>query len=347
MAIKPHYSSITKLLTELFHCGELPNICEITIEPEYGYVGRIIYQNGSVRLFQGADVGVNSSSAKQIARDKGYTKYFLTLLGYNTPPGKVFLLPDYMSALDKALAKYAFQDYACVEDIDPYIVSTLGYPCFIKPNEGSQGRGIYKCLDKTDVELAVAHYQDARIKTLLVEKAVTWPNYRVVVLRDEVIACYQRSPLSIVGDGVSTIKELLLQKRDHFVKMGRSVLIDLDDARIVNRLARSEYHLETVLPSHVVCPILDVSNLSAGGELEDFTEKISQHWRDLCIAVTADMGLSFCGVDLACADIENTHKEYSILEIEDAPGLANYAAKGEEQYAKVRRLYKKIFEENH
>ena len=111
-------------------------------------------------MFRGGDVGINSSSAKQVSADKGYAKYFLTLLGYHTPPGKVFLLPDYVSALDKALTKYAFQDYACVEDIDPYIVATLGYPCFIKPNEGSQGKGIYRCLNKPDVELAVAHYQN-------------------------------------------------------------------------------------------------------------------------------------------------------------------------------------------
>jgi len=56
------------------------------------------------------------------------------------------------------------------------------------------------------------------------------------------------------------------------------------------------------------------------------------------------MGLSLCGVDLACADIESAHEEYSILEINDVPGLANYAAEGEKQYARVRRLYKKIFE---
>jgi glutathione synthase/RimK-type ligase-like ATP-grasp enzyme len=58
------------------------------------------------------------------------------------------------------------------------------------------------------------------------------------------------------------------------------------------------------------------------------------------------MGLSLCGVDLACADIESAHAGYSILEINDALGLANYAAESEKQYARIRRLYKKIFESN-
>jgi D-alanine-D-alanine ligase-like ATP-grasp enzyme len=344
--VKPHYSFITKILVDLFRNGELPNIREINIEPEYGYAGRIVYQNRSVRIFRGADVGVNSASAKQIATDKGYAKYFLTLLGYNTPPGKVFLLPDYVHALDKALAKYAFQNYARVEDIDPYIVSTFGYPCFIKPNEGSQGKGVYKCLNKHDIESAVAYYQKDQIRTLVVEKAIAGPDYRVLVLRDEVIACYQRIPLSVVGDGISTIKELLLQKSAHLQKIGRPALIDTDDIRIARQLARNDYHLETVLPRHFVCPLLDVSNLSTGGELEDFTERMSQRWRDMCIAVTADMGLGLCGVDLVCSDIESAHAEYSILEINDTPSLANYATKGVEQYLRVRGLYKKIFEKD-
>ena len=344
MEVKPHYPFITRLLIDLFQCGELPNVHEITIESKYGYAGRIVYQNRSVRILRGADVGINPSSTKMLTTDKGYTKDFLTLLGYNTPPGKVFLLPDYVSTLDKALAKYAFQDYDRVEEIDPYIISTLGYPCFIKPNEGSKGKGIYKCWDKHDIEAAIAHYQSEQLKTLLVEKAVPWPDYRVVVLRDEIITCYRRNPLAVQGDGISTIKELLLQKSAHLVAVGRPALIDMTDPRMVKQLAKSNYDLETVLPRHVVCPLLDVSNLSAGGELEDFTESISPCWRDLCVALTADMGMGFCGIDLACADIESADAEYSILEINDTPSLANYATTGVEQYNRVRRMYKKIFD---
>src|SRR5450755_3363126 len=52
-------------------------------------------------------------------------------------------------------------------------------------------------------------------------------------------------------------------------------------------------------------PISDVSNLSARGELEDIKEKIHQRRRDLCITVTMQMGLTFCGFDFACTNIED------------------------------------------
>lgn len=57
------------------------------------------------------------------------------------------------------------------------------------------------------------------------------------------------------------------------------------------------------------------------------------------------MGLRLCGVDIACTDLENPHSDYSILEINAAPGLDNYASSGQEQFERVKDLYKKIFNE--
>ncbi len=340
---KPHYSFVTRTLIDLFLKGELPAIQEIIVEPDYGYAGQVIYQNGIVRMFKGSDIGINTSGANQISADKGYTKYFLQRMGYQTPSGKVFLLPHYLKDLDKALSKYAFQSYARVEEIDTYILSTVGYPCFLKPNEGSRGKGVSKCLNKQDIEATIADYQREHLTMVLVEQAVPWLDYRVVVLQNEVIACYSRRPLTVVGNGQSTIKEQLLQKRTAFISMKRTALIDFDDKRIARQLAKHNYNLATVLPEGEVCAIYDVSNLSAGGELEDFTDRLHHSWHDLCIEVTAQMGLNFCGVDLACADIENATADYAILELNGSPGLDNYAANGEKHAQRVRDMYKVIF----
>jgi D-alanine-D-alanine ligase-like ATP-grasp enzyme len=91
--------------------------------------------------------------------------------------------------------------------------------------------------------------------------------------------------------------------------------------------------------------LLDVSNLSKGGESEEFTDKIHKKWKELSVAITKDMGLKLCGVDLACSDLESPDSDYSILEINSTPGLDNYAASGGEQFKRVRDLYKKIFNE--
>ena len=56
------------------------------------------------------------------------------------------------------------------------------------------------------------------------------------------------------------------------------------------------------------------------------------------------MGLRLCGVDLACADISDPAAEYAIFEINASPGMANYAASGDEERARVKLLIKVMFE---
>ncbi len=52
---------------------------------------------------------------------------------------------------------------------------------------------------------------------VLVQKLVTGRDYRLVVLDDKVISAYQRMPLSVVGDGDSTIRQLLINKQKIFL----------------------------------------------------------------------------------------------------------------------------------
>jgi D-alanine-D-alanine ligase-like ATP-grasp enzyme len=192
----------------------------------------------------------------------------------------------------------------------------------------------------------VSDYQINGVKIILVEESVDWPDYRVVVLKDQMISCYLRKPLHVVGNGVSSIRHLLLEKQERFAKDQRDTLINIDDPRIAKKLVRSNFTLETILSSGEIWQAYDISNLSVGGEAEDYTDRICAHWRDLCIKVVRDMGLIFCGVDLACVNIEDPNAAYSILEINASPSLDNYAASGQKQAIVVRQLYKKVFNES-
>ncbi len=341
-----HYPFITRTLIDLFSSGLLPNVESIQIEPVYGYVGRIVYRNGLVRLYKGSSMGINNLGASEISKDKGYTKYFLSALGYATPQGQVFLLPRFIELIDKNLGRYGFNEYADAGKIQEYVEQGMGYPCYIKPNEGSQGRGIEKCLNATELREALARLAEEGALKALVEKAVPYPDYRVVVLGGEVLSCYLRKPLRIAGDGRSTVRELLAQRQALFEAQGRDTVIDLEDHRIDKKLAACGLTRETVLSQDHSFQIYDVSNLSVGGDSEDFTDRIDPRWKKLCIEVTAAMGLRFCGVDLACEDICNGASAYSILEINAAPGLDNYAASGDRQAAVVRDLYRKVFNES-
>lgn len=343
---RPHYPFVTRLLIDLFNAGELPNVHMLTVEPLYGHVGRVGYHNGSVRMFRGATIGANNHGAAEIARDKGYTKFFLQRLGYATPTGKVFLLPSYLRRIDDNLSRYGFDEYAPVETIADYIDATIGYPCYVKPNDGSRGRGVTRCEDIADVQAVIMKFERSGGEVMLVEEAIAMPDYRVVVWRDRVVACYLRRPLTVIGDGRATINELLARKRAEWKRAGRRVMLQDEEPRLLRKLQRRNQTLDSIPDIEEAVPLADISNLSRGGDAEDWSERIHPAWRDLCIRLTAEMGLQLCGIDIACTDISDPRAAYSILEINDSPGMDNYAASGAGPAAVVRNLYQSIFNES-
>ncbi len=345
-AIKDHYPFITRLLIELYHSGDLPNVASLQVEPVYGYTGRIVYKDGNVRFFRGTSAGMNRLGASEVAKDKGYTKFFLERLGFETPPGRVFLFPRFVEMMDKNLGRFGFKDFALCEGILDYVAGSLGYPCYLKPNDGSQGRGIEFCTTPAEVQDAVDRYASGGSMKVLVERAVPFPDYRVVVLGDEVISCYLRKPMCLIGDGVSSIQELFAGRQREFVARGRDTIINAADSRIDKELHRQGWSRKTVLEAGCVWQVYHVSNLSVGGDSEDYSDLIHPRWKQLCVEITAAMGLRFCGVDIACEDIRCADSAYSILEINAAPGLDNYAASGPTQAGLVKDLYRRVFNES-
>lgn len=343
---RPHYPFVTRLLIDLFNDGELSNVKNVVIEPVYGYAGRIEYKDGSVHLFKWTNLGVNRSGASEISKDKGYTKFFLRQLGYKTPEGEVFLMPTYLDGIAKTLSRRGFVGHhRSAEEAYAYAATILGYPCYVKPNFGSQGRGIRRCENPEDLEEAINTLLKQGERILLLEKAVNMPDFRIIVFREEMISCYRRIPLNVVGDDKSTIEGLLIKRQEIYVRDGRDPIINLQDPRILRKLLKLGMNMKSVPTIGEKVQLLDVSNLSLGGESEEYTHRIHQHWKDLSIKIALDMGLKLCGVDLACTDLEEPQADYSVLEVNAAPGLDNYAANGEEQARRVRDMYKKVFNE--
>lgn len=345
--LHPHPAQplVVRLLVELFASGDLPRVAEIDVEPEYGYAARLLYRSGDVRLLRGTTLDVNPAGAAEIARDKGYTNYFLGRLGYRVPLGETFLLGHYVELIHRNLGRYRAARYRLAEDAPAYVRDVVGYPCYVKPNHGSQGRGVSRCAAEDEVRAALRHLDDQRSCVALVEAEVPLPDYRVVVLREDVIACYGRIPLRVVGDGRASVRELLEHEQARQEAMGRGTVIDREDPRIRARLGARNLDLDSVMPSGAAHQIYDISNLSAGGDAQDRLEELHPHWRELCIRLTRQMGLQLCGVDLACADLTDPTAAYAILEINPAPGLDHFAALGPRQAAVVRNLYRRLFNE--
>ncbi|QPC85031.1 ATP-grasp domain-containing protein [Phototrophicus methaneseepsis] len=333
----------TRLLIDLINAGELPMIVQADIEPVYGYVGRLVYEDGTVRFFRNSNKGINNHGASAICTDKGYTKYFLDHLGYRVPGGETFLAADYAALIDTNLSQYGEQHYNTPDHLLA-AVADLGYPCVIKPNSmTSGGKGVFICYDAEDVQTAVKAMLDDHVDVFLLEEHVPYVDYRLVVFDGVVRLAYQRKPLQIMGDGDSTIADLLADKRQKLWAQNRRVQLSQHDPRLLKKLRYTGRTLQTVLPADETYQVYDAANASLGGDVADMLDNCHPHWVELAEMVALKMGLRLCGIDLLCADITRPDAAYVVLEINASPGMVHYTTLGDVQYQRVRDLYRDMF----
>ncbi len=304
----------------------------VELEPKYRHVGQLVLPDGRKVYFRNTNFDLNGQGSAEIAKDKDFAAFFMKSMGYPTPKGGAFFSNHWCRTIGSNRNIDAAYRYA----------KRLGLPVFLKPNSKSQGSAVARVYTKQEF------YQAARRifkidRVALVQQPVEGDDYRIVALDDEVISAYRRLPLSVVGDGNLSVEQLLYQKQEQFIASGRDTHIPFDDKRIALRLKRQHMNFNTVLESGERVYLLDNANLSSGGDAEDVTEAIHPTYKDLAVKVTRDLGLRYCGVDLITSSpIQEPARDYTILEVNAAPGLDNYAQVGEKQYQRVESMYEKI-----
>ncbi|MFI3160974.1 bifunctional glutamate--cysteine ligase GshA/glutathione synthetase GshB [Streptococcus suis] len=177
----------------------------------------------------------------------------------------------------------------------------------VKPKSTNFGLGISifqepASLADYEKALDIAFSEDSHV---LVEEFVAGTEYRFFVLDGKCEAVLLRVAANVVGDGQSTIRELVDQKnqdplrgRDH-----RSPLeiINLGDIELL-MLEQQGYTPDTVLPEGVQAFLRGNSNISTGGDSIDMTDQMDESYKQLAAAMATAMGAWACGVDLIIPD---------------------------------------------
>lgn len=305
---------------------------KVIIEPEWNIAGQVVFKSGRKRYFRYSSLDLNTLGSSEVSKDKDFAKFFMRRMGYPTVPGKTFFSDIFCNDFNSKKNIHAAYAYA----------QKIHFPVMVKPNSGSQGIGVCKVHAKREFYKAM-HFIFARDRVALVEKVMEGKDYRVVVLDDKVISAYERVPLSVVGDGKSTIQQLLRKKQSDFIKEGRDTRIKFEDFRITQKLSHQKLSMNSIIKRDQQIFLLDNANLSSGGDSMDVTESMHQDFKKIAIGLTKDMGLKMCGVDmLVVGDIKQKPKKYCILEINSAPGLDHYFLSGKKQEKIVEDMYLKV-----
>lgn len=249
----------------------------------------------------------------ELACDKEGTKQMLRSAGVPVPRGTVI---NYLDELEDA-----------IQDVG-------GYPIVIKPLNGNHGRGI--TINITDWNHAESAYDAAKevSKSIIVERYYQGRDHRVLVVNGKVVAVAERIPAHVVGDGRSTIQQLIDDtNRDPRRGTGHdNVLTKIEvDRTSWQLLEQKGYDLDTVLPTGEICYLRATANLSTGGIAVDRTDDIHPENIWLAQRVVKIIGLDIAGIDIVTQDISKPLREVDgvIVEVNAAPGFRMHVSPSE------------------
>jgi GNAT-family acetyltransferase (TIGR03103 family) len=192
----------------------------------------------------------------------------------------------------------------------------------VKPARGEQGRGISVGLETTEeVEAAVEHAK-AFCDRVIVEQMVEGDDLRLIVIDFRLVAAAMRRPARVVGDGKSTIRELIeAQSRRRAAATGGESSIPLD-AQTEKAVKAASYSLDDVAPENETIVVRKTANLHTGGTIHDVTGSVHPRLVDAAVKVARAIDIPVVGVDFM---IKAPHEpDYAFIEANERPGLANH-----------------------
>jgi cyanophycin synthetase len=248
--------------------------------------------------------------AVELACDKEATKQMLRDSGVPVPRGTVITSLRYLQ-----------------EAID----EVGGFPVVIKPVNGNHGRGI--SVDVRDLPSAEDAFLLAQeiSREVIVEKFHRGRDHRILVVNGKVVAVAERIPAHVIGDGVSTIRELIeITNKDPRRGDGHdNVLTRIEiDRTSQTVLERQGFTLDSIPQAGQICYLKATANLSTGGIAVDRTDEI--HPENVWIAerVAKIVGLDIAGIDVVTPNISLPFRQTDsvIIEVNAAPGFRMHTA---------------------
>lgn len=192
----------------------------------------------------------------------------------------------------------------------------------VKPARGEQGRGITigvtsgQALDRA-LALAREHCPD-----VLLEELSPGQDLRVVMIGHRVVAASVRRPATVIGDGVSTVDDLVaaLSRRRAAATGGESRVPDDDGTW--DTVRAHGYERDDVLPDGVSLIVRRTANLHTGGTIHDVTAALHPDLAAAAVRASRALDIPVTGLDLLVPDVAG--QDYVLIEANERPGLANH-----------------------
>lgn len=208
------------------------------------------------------------------------------------------------------------------------IAARLGYPVVVKPAASDGGQGVGAgLLNEASVRRAFAVARGLS-DAVLVEAFVRGNDYRVDVLNGEVYSVSHRIPGGVVGDGATSVAQLLAKLNADPRRGERGTTAELKrihlDAEAQEFLSLQGLGADSIPQAGQFVRLRGAANVAVGGLSISALDKAHPDNLALCVRAARVLGLDVAGVDLLIPDIGRSWLETgaAICEINGKPQLA-------------------------
>jgi GNAT-family acetyltransferase (TIGR03103 family) len=192
----------------------------------------------------------------------------------------------------------------------------------VKPALGEQGKGISVDIrDEGALEQAVERAAREGGPVIL-EQFCQGQDLRIVVIGYRTVAAAIRRPAEVLGDGRSTVRELIESQsaRRAAATSGESrIPLDGETERC---LVQQGFNWDSVLPQGQALQVRKTANLHTGGTIHDVTAQLHPRLREAAEAAARALRIPVVGLDFLVPSPDQP--EHVIIEANERPGLANH-----------------------
>lgn len=237
-------------------------------------------------------------------------KAFLSMLGFPVPKGEI------VASREQAVT----------------VAERIGYPVAIKPVAGHKGIGV--TADVRSIEevkfafgRALESIPEGEAIRVIVEKSIKGSDFRLLCVNGRFVAATERSPASVIGDGHSTIAELIERENRKPARSDSPTSplgkIQCDQAMEMF-LEEQDLSIDSILEKDRTVYLRKVANLSAGGLSIDATRTVHPDNIILAQDIAQHFQLTCLGIDVIAQNLSKSWKsgDFGIIEINAAPGIS-------------------------
>ncbi|WP_258933027.1 ATP-grasp domain-containing protein [Nesterenkonia pannonica] len=257
---------------------------------------RLIMKVSNRRVrFEGAHSNLNDRLARRCTRYKDVTTRLLLNEGVRAPENVAFRRDQLHEAWSWASHQI---------------------PVVVKPHNGRMGASVHIGITEfADFEKAFHDVAD-QSEYVLVERFVDGVEHRVLLISGKVAAAARRVPANVIGDGTSTVTELVDEKNRLRTESQNPVHYQiLVDDIVVKELEKQQLELESVPEDGQQVWLRPNSNVHSGGDGVDATDELTEEEIALAESVAqAIPGLRVAGIDMLLPRNGNGEKPY-VLEV--------------------------------